>query len=85
MSNIHNVFFVFLFIARSVTLLCPLFPRIKYYAPTFQIEVNEDLRTTLLFEHQKTYRKFLYVRIVYLASKGHIMYFKGNSCISYNI
>ena len=79
MSNIHNVFFVFLFIARSLTLLCPLFP-IKYYAPTFQKEVNEDLRTALLFERQKTYRKFLYVKIVYLASKGHIMYFKGTSC-----
>ena len=77
MSNIHNVFFVFLFIARSLALLCPLFPRIKYYAPTFQIEVNEDLRTTLSFGHQNTHSKFLYVKILYLASKGHIMYFKG--------
>ena len=70
-------FFVFLFIARSLTLLCPLFPIIKYYAPTFQKVVNEDLRTELLFGRQKTYRKLSYIKIEYLASKGHIMRLEG--------
>ena len=77
MCNIHNVFFVFLFIARSLTLLCPLFPIIKYYAPTFQTEVNEDLRTELLFGRQKTYRKLSYIKIEYLASKGYRITYKS--------